>query len=90
MSIEQTIATLHERFLPAMEAKLRRRAGKVGRPNVRAYIDYLKIEVAELEAALSHEGLPEVMAEAVDVANFALLVYKKAREHAEELDKQQD
>lgn len=80
----QELNRVNPNFVDDMEAKLERTKHKVGTPRgglpVKGLLAMLKIEVAELEAAIDYMSTTEVKSEAVDVANFALLIYKRVSE----------
>jgi hypothetical protein len=70
-----------DEFTAAMHAKLARNRHKVGTPRgnleINALLDFLKIEVKELEAAIRHLPLDEALDECVDVAAFCMLLHKR-------------
>lgn len=73
------------RFLDAIIYKLKKNAHK-GRwegAKIRDYIRKLKDEVAELEDAIAGENHIEIILEAADVANFAMIISSMATENGE-------
>jgi hypothetical protein len=73
------------RFVDAMVFKLRKHANK-GRwegGNISQYVIKLHGEVAELEVAVSERNTMEIMAEAADVANYAMIINSMAVENGQ-------
>lgn len=66
-------------FTTAMAVKLHARRHKLDAPKLppAALLRMLRIEVEELAVALEYQTSKDVMAEAVDVANFAMLIFKR-------------
>lgn len=73
-----------EEFTCAMHDKLtanqHKRGTARGRLTAHQMLAFLKIEVAELEAAFDHLGPADVMEELIDIGCFALLMHKKVSE----------
>lgn len=67
-----------QNFAEAMEQKLRKNDHKGGWEGLsfEMLLDYLKLELHELEVALKHESPKDVAKEAVDIANFALMIWQ--------------
>lgn len=66
-------------FAMQMTLKLQKNRRKLQKPKLppEALLKKLRIEVEELSVALEHETLQEAMEECVDVANFAMLIWKR-------------
>lgn len=64
------------RFFDAMVYKLRRNKHKGAweRVDLQRALNLLKLEVAELEGAMKEGSQVEILMEAADIANFALIV----------------
>lgn len=70
-----------------MERKLARHDHKRGWRDfpIKALLRKLKVEVDELEIALEYETTEGAMGEAVDVGNFAMMVWDRLRSEEKEI-----
>jgi len=68
-------------FLDAMEAKLVANKDKLIKPKlpIPALLQLLRIEVEELAVAVQYQTPEEAMEECADVANFAMIVWKRLK-----------
>lgn len=68
-----------EYFADKMRTKLEDNSHKLEKPRlpIRALLKKLRIEVEELAVAIDHETAQDAMWECVDVANFAMLIWKR-------------
>lgn len=69
-------------FAEAMDAKMDQRLDRLAKPKLppAALLRLLRIEVEELAVALEYQTPDDVKAEAVDVANYAMLLFKRMQD----------
>ncbi len=80
---DKSVRPILEKFARHMEKKLRENDYKGGwqSSTIRSLIDRIRDETIELSnAAMATANLEDIQGEAIDVANFAMMIFDKAEE----------